>query len=95
MPKRLLVVSGDNPRALMKLEVIEADMPHPGWLRFTMEAGLPGWEEPTVCWYRVPAEAHTIEVQSQITDADVMARSEALRPGWFKRAWAAVTHRPA
>ncbi|MET7395602.1 hypothetical protein ABZS66_19140 [Dactylosporangium sp. NPDC005572] len=74
MPRRMLVVTrGTEPQALLKLEVLNADMPHPGWMRFELQASAPDWEEPTICWYRVPDGA-SVELQSEVTDADVMAR---------------------
>lgn len=75
MPRRMLVVSSDGElKPLLKLEVLNADMPHPGWVRFELEAGAPDWEEPTVCWYQVPPGVTYVELQSEVTDADVMAR---------------------
>lgn len=73
--KRILLVSaiGDPTPPIMKLEVLEAQMTHPGWMRFTLEAGAPDWEEPTICWYRVPDGA-SVELQSQIEDKDVIDR---------------------
>lgn len=73
MPRRMLVVYRDEPKPLLKLEVLGADMPHPGWMRLELQAGAPKWEEPTVCWYRVPDGA-SVELQSEVTDADIMAR---------------------
>jgi hypothetical protein len=76
MPRKILLVSPDNAaKPLLRLEVLEADMPHPGWIRFTMQASAPGWEDPTVCWYRIPADATHVELQSEVTDADVMQRA--------------------
>jgi hypothetical protein len=75
MPRRMLVVYRvEEPKPLLKLEVLNADMPHPGWMRFELKAGAPDWEEPTICWYRVPPEA-SVELQSEVTDADVLARA--------------------
>lgn len=75
--KRILVVTeADNPKAIMKLDVLEAEMVHPGWMRFTLEAGAPDWKEPTICWYRIPDGA-SVELQSQIEDKDVIERLNA------------------
>jgi hypothetical protein len=75
MPRRMLVVSNTEERTpLLKLEVLNADMPHPGWVRFELEASAPEWEEPTVCWYRVPPTATFVELQSDVTNEDVLAR---------------------
>jgi hypothetical protein len=73
--KRVLVVCeiGNPIPPIMKLEVLGAEMSHPGWMRFTLEAGAPDWEEPTICWYRVP-EGASVELQSQIEDQDVIDR---------------------
>lgn len=77
--KRVLVVAGDAPKALMKLDVLDADMPHPGWMRFRLESSIPTWESPTTVWYRVPDGADTVELQHEIEDADVAKRAARLR----------------
>lgn len=77
--RRILVVCGIGspadpaPKPVLKLDVLDAEMVHPGWMRFRLEASAPDWEEPTVCWYRVP-EGMSVELQSQVEDADVLAR---------------------
>jgi hypothetical protein len=78
MPRRVLVVAAADPaeKPLLKVEVLTADMPHPGWMRFELEASAPEFEEPTVCWYRVPAEAASIELQSEVTEADIQRRAD-------------------
>lgn len=60
----------------LKLTVLDAEMVHPGWLRFTLEASAPEWEEPTVCWYHIP-EGMSAELQSEVEDADVLDRLES------------------
>jgi hypothetical protein len=77
--KRLLLVAGAEPGAptLLALEVVDADMVFPGWLRFELESEIPDWEKPTVCWYRVPSEASMVELQYQIEDDDVRKRQAA------------------
>lgn len=74
MPRRVLLVSmPDDPKPIMQLEVLDADMVYPGWMRFRLEATVPGWETPTTCWYRVP-EGASVELQTRLTDGDVLAR---------------------
>lgn len=74
MSEKVLVVASDTPGAkpLLKLTVLEADMPHPGWVRFSLASTIAEWEDPTICWYRVPDEATYIELQDHITDDDVL-----------------------
>ena len=72
--KRILVVyaeGGGKPH--LKLEVLDAEMIFPGWMRFTLEAGAPDYGDPTVCWYRVPDEM-SVELQHEIEDQDVLDR---------------------
>lgn len=96
MSERWLVVSGDSPKPIMKLQVIDADMPHPGWVRFTMPANLAHiGEEPTICWYHVPADAHTIEVQSELVEDDFARYYAQTTPSRLRRVWAWLTRRPA
>lgn len=74
MAQRVLVVymSGEA-KPLLRLDVLDADMVHPGWMRFRLEATVPGWETPTTCWYPVPPGA-SVELQTKLTDADVLAQ---------------------
>lgn len=74
MPRRVLLVTRDGEtEPLLKLDVLDADMVQPGWMRFRLEAVVPGWETPTTCWYPVPPGA-SVELQTRVTDADVLAR---------------------
>lgn len=43
-------------------DVVEADMPHPGWVRIVIAVNS-GAQLPTVSWIRVPAEATVVEFQ--------------------------------
>lgn len=81
MTEKRLIIVGANNEVLSKLPVLTADMVHPGWMRLELEPPAPGWEQPTICWQRVPSEAHIVELQDRVTEADVIARLNEAEAG--------------
>jgi hypothetical protein len=70
----LLAVAGGTENPMLKVNVLDAEMVHPGWMMFRLASAIPDYEEPTTVWYRVPEAARLIELQDHVTDADVRSR---------------------
>lgn len=90
--KRQLVVYGPDAKVHLKIDVLRAEMPHPGWVWFVLPSDLPGWPLETHSWYRVP-EGASVELQVELEDIDVMRARRRLRRRW-RRLFRSQRRRP-
>jgi len=80
MPKRTLTIrpNKSSNEVLFKLDVLDADMPHPGWMRCEIDLQEKTGTKATV-WYQVPSRANYIELLTAETTDEARKREQADR----------------